>query len=419
MALLIPEALKRMSAGGSPLTLAMLKTIVTVDALFARIPMAENNGPVVTVPREGAEPTGGNFIGDDDNGPIEESTGTDDVIGLPLRRVVGDMDVDSLVDDFTGGAARDAQFLKKVKATARKVQDKFINGGHTTSHTIPSAPASLGAIGASATYAPGMDSLRRGPGSIKYTHTGTLWQFRAPGDQDFGPAVAAASNGTYTLRSFNQSYFIRVTITVATATANAEGSIYFNSTTKEFDGLPRLVTPAQTIDPVGANGDFFSLAILDKMISNLKVGDNPAFIMSGDYIEAFYAIMRALGGTDPNTMMIEGYGQPVPTYRGIPILRNDWILSNETVGSSSVTGSLYLANLDAEEGLYFAVANMGERFDPQSSPDRGPVLGWRVDRIGALEGKDRRRTRLAFYGAPVLKSPLAAVRRRGVLAAIS
>lgn len=418
MALTIPEALKMMDGGrANPRSAAMLKSVVTVDALFARIPMIETSDIGIMIPREGAEPTGGAFIADDDAGPIEESVGTDDVVSVPLRRVVGDMDVDALVDDFSNGAQRSHHLLKKVKATARKVQDKLINGAHTTGHTITGG-VSVGAITGITEYSAWLDSKRRGPGSIKYTHAGQLWQFRAPGDLDYGTAVPATGDGTYTLTSHNPSYYIKATIDVSVAVANNEGTIVFSSTSKEFDGLKQIIPPSQVIDPTAADGDLFSLSILDKMLSNLKVGDNPAFIMSATFIELYYAIMRSLGGAAPETITLPGYGSPVPAYRGVPILRNDNIATNETVGLGT-TASLYLASLDADEGLALAAANMGSSFDPQADPTRGPVLGWRLEYLGAIEGADRRRTRLAWYGAAVLKSKLAAVRRRGVLAAIS
>lgn len=418
MALTIPEALKAMGMAGNPRTAAFLKAMVTVDALFARIPFIETNQLMIPVPREGNEPTGGNFIADDHSSSIEESTGTDDMVGVQLRRVVGDMDIDSLVDDFDP-SQRQRHLEKKVKATARKVAGKVITGGHTTGFTaVGTAGVALALETVGATFAPWMDSKRKGPGSIKYTHAGTFWQFRAPGDLEYGPQVAVAADGFATLYSGNKSNWIRVNIDVSDAVADGEVLVYFTTTTNEFDGLPKIISPAQTIDPVGADGDLFSFAVLDKMISNLKVGDSPAFVMSGDFIELYLALHRALGGTQPQTLMLEGYGQAVPTYRGIPILRNDNIATDETVGASQ-TASLYLASMDAEDGLALAAANLGTRFDPMTDPARGPVLGWRVENIGALAATDRRRTRLAWYGAPVLKSPLAAVRRRGVRAAIS
>jgi hypothetical protein len=54
-----------------------------------------------------------------------------------------------------------------------------------------------------------------------------------------------------------------------------------------------------------------------------------------------------------------------------------------------------------------------------TSPARAPVMGWRVVGLGDLEASNHVKSRVIWSGAPVLKSPLAAVRRRGVRIAIS
>lgn len=416
----IPEALKLIdeTRGADKMLLAMLLTVVTEDALFARIPMIETNALGVFIPREGDEPDGGDFMADDDSTPVEESTGTDDTVNAPLRHIVGDVKVGRLTQDFSDGRALGKQLSKKVKATARKIADKLVNGAHTTSHTIPSAPASLGAITAITRYSAWLDSTRRGPGTIKYVHADTKWYFRAPGDLEFGEGVTAATDGSYTLKSANKSYFITATIDVSVAVANAEGSIYFVSSAKEFDGLKKIITPAQTIDPVGTDGDLFSFDLLDEMIRNLKIKTNPAFVMNGALLVKYYALQRALGGTTPQTVKLAGYGD-VDSYRGIPILVNDNVAeADETVGANDTT-SIYLAAMDADEGLSLAVANKGQAFDPMTSPARAPVMGWRVVGLGDLESSNHVKSRVIWSGAPILKSPVAAVRRRGVRLAIS
>lgn len=421
MAYTIPEALKLIdeTRGSDRMLLAMLLTVVTEDALFARIPMIETNSLGVFIPREGDEPTGGDFMADDDSTAVEESTGTDDTVVAPLRHIVGDVKVGRLTQDFSDGRALGKQMQKKVKATARKIGDKLVNGAHTTGYTLGTgAHASFGAIDAM-TYSAWLDSTRRGPGSLKYTHVGTLWQFRAPGDLEYGEAVAAASDGSYTLYSANKSYWVRLTLDVSDASANCETPIVFTSSAKEFDGLKKIVTPAQTIDPDGANGDLFSFDLLDDMIRNLKVRSNPAFVMNGALLVKYYALQRALGGARPETVQLPGYGSPVDAYRGIPIFVNDNIAEADEVVGSSDTTSIFLASMDADEGLALAVANKGERFDPMTSPARAPVMGWRVVGLGDLESSNHVKSRVIWSGAPVLKSPLAAVRRRGVRIAIS
>lgn len=413
MALTLPEALKHTR---NPAMGMIAKAIATTDAFGAIVPFQPIDGTAVPVPREGTLPTTG-FIGDD--GVIDDVTnGTDDVVHVPVRRIVGDLDVDALADDLTGaspGSQRGRQVQKKVKATWRKIKDKLVNGAHVTSHALASSADPFAAI-SGIDYGPWLSSARRGPGSIKYTHAGQLWQFRAPGDVEYGTAVAATTNGTYLLRSWNESYFIRVTLVVASATGNGETLITFSSSNDEFDGLIEMCDPGQLIDPTGANGDDFSLNMLDKMLRYLKVRTNRAFTMNSAMVEKYYAKLRAMGGASPQMINLPPFSEPVPSYRGVPILENDNCGLNESVGSTTTATSLYLASLDADEGLSLAAAGGGS-FDADGDPRSRIVLGFRIEDVGLLEGKDHRRTRVKWYGAPVLKSKLALVRYRGVKSA--
>lgn len=412
MALTLPQALQRLS---NPIMQGIAKTVVTTDQMASVLPIVPVAGHSYTFVREGAEPVGGAFI-DDSGVTSEESTGLDDRTSIEFRRLVGNMDVDEFANSLSSGEAASAQMAKKVKATWRKVSAAIINGNRTTGHVLSPSAAPFTAITA-ATYSPWLDSGRRGPGSVKYTHVGTLWQFRAPGDPDYGPAVTAAANGSYTLYSYNKSKWIRVTLTVASATANGTAHIEFSSSTHEFDGLNQIIDPSMTIDPTGVNGDAYSYAKLDRMLSTVKVRENLAFVMNSSLVEKHYALARALGGTTPEFCEIPGVMgmAKVPSYRGVPILVNDWVGSAETIGGTTNASSIYLASMSAAEGLFLAGCSFGgQSIQGESDPRNVPVLGFRITDVGMLEGKDARRTRIAFYGALGLKSLLAAARSRGI-----
>ncbi|NRA02837.1 MAG: hypothetical protein HRU00_09580 [Myxococcales bacterium] len=415
MSLTLPEALKRTR---NNLFAGMAKAIVTTDELAAVMPMSPVNSVHDTYRREGTLP-GTEYI-DDDGITTEESTGEDDNVTVPLRRIVGNLDVDAFADDLTGagpGSQRGAQVAKKAKTTWRLVKDKFVNGANTTSHTFVVAGAPFTAITA-IDYGPWLDSGRYGPAEVQYDHAGTQWRFRAPGDVEFGDYVVASADGAFTLRSWNRSKYITCTIDVSVAVADGRSTITFASTSKESDGLKQIIGPGMTIDPVGANGDAFDLGMLDKMITMEKVRTNLVFFCNGSIIEKFYAAYRALGGTDPRTVQLPGYGTPVPTYRGIPLLQNDNVLSDETVGSLTDGSSIWLASLDADEGLSLTVANTGgTSLNVDADPRANIVMGFRIEELGALEGKDARRIRVKFYSAPRLKSTLALVRKRGIITA--
>lgn len=412
MGLTLPEAMKRAT---NPFQVGLAKAIVTMDELAAVLPLMPVGSVHVSYRREGALP--GTAWIPDSGLTTEESAGTDDNVFVPLRRVVGNVDVDAFADDLTGqsrGEQQAARLAAKIKATWREVMGKFVNGANVTSHTLVSSANPFAAITA-IDYGPWLDSDRYGPGELKYTQATKEWSFRAPGDVTFGNPVAAASNGNYTLYSWNPSKWVTLTLTVASATADGRTVISFNSTSYEFDGLKELLGPGMTIDPVATDGDAFDLSMLDKLITAEKVRTNRAFILNGALIEKFYAAYRALGGTTPQTLQLQGYGAPVPTYRSIPLLQNDNALSNETIGATSNASSIYLASLDETQGLALAVANDGgTTVTPDADPRTRPVMGFRIESLGPLEGKDARRTRVKFYGAPVLRSTLALARRRGV-----
>lgn len=412
MGLTLPEAMKRTR---SMLFKGMAKAIVTTDELAAVLPMSPVNSVHDSYRREGTLP-GTEFIGDD-GVATEESTGTDDNVTVPLRRIVGNLDVDAFADDLTGnapGEQRGVHVAKKTKATWRLMKDKFVNGSHVSSHTLVQATDPFSAI-TGIDYGPWLDSSRYGPAEIQYVHASTSWAFRGPGDVDFGAPVAAAADGSFTLYSWNRSKYITVTLDVSLATANGRTTITFASTSKEFDGLKEIIGPGMTIDPVGANGDDFDLSMLDKLITNEKVRVNQAFFMNGALIEKFYAAYRALGGTTPQHVQLPGYGTPVPTYRGIPLLQNDNVLNDETVGTMTNGSSIWLASLDSDEGLSLAVANQGgTTLAVDADPRTQIVMGFRIVDLGERDELDARRIRVKHYSAPRLKSTLALTRRRGV-----
>lgn len=407
MAYLLPEALK---LAQNPMLAGIIKDIVTTDELAALMPFEPVDGTSIKFAREGTLPT--TVFIPESGVTTEESSGLDDVVEVQFRRLVGNVDSDLLAEEVgvAGGPSRNRLAGKKAKATWRLVKDKLINGGHTTSHTLSLATAPFDALTAYV-YGPHLDSTRRGPGSIKYDSGGDEFSFRAPGDVDYGTPVASAV-GDLTLTSWNPSFYITVTDD-GTAAADGETLIYFASSNDEFDGLNQMIPASQTIPVVGGTGDAYSIAMLDELISLQKVREDRAFIMNSKQIENHYGALRALGGIHPEHVAIPGYAGQVPTYRGIPMLHNDNITLYD-VGGTDVS-RIYLGSLNADEGLVLAAATGGSVVTPDADPRTRPVLGFRIENLGPLEGKDAVRTRVKWYGAPVLKSNLAFAVREGVV----
>lgn len=172
-----------------------------------------------------------------------------------------------------------------------------------------------------------------------------------------------------------------------------------NSTSpKEFDGIARLVTSGQTID-AGTNGAALTLSMLDQLQDQVPNGAD-AFVMRAGTIRAYRALLRATGGTDAAMMEIPNFGVPVLAHNGTPILRNDYLPSNETLGSGTNLCSIFAARFNEADGVHGIFG--------------GASAGVRVEDIGTVQNKDATRTRLKWYCGLALKSTKSLARLRGV-----
>jgi len=171
-------------------------------------------------------------------------------------------------------------------------------------------------------------------------------------------------------------------------------------TPKEFDGLLKLITVAQTVT-AGTNGAALSFGFLDNLIDLNKVNGQKCFIMNSRTIRSYAALCRALGGVTPEQVNLPGVNGSMTGYRGIPVLKNDWIPTNQTEGGSGATcTSIFLATLDEEEGIcgLASVNNMGIE----------------VKTVGPVQNKDATRYRVRWYAGLVQHSTLALTMCKGV-----
>lgn len=92
----------------------------------------------------------------------------------------------------------------------------------------------------------------------------------------------------------------------------------------EFDGLELLTPAGQIISAASAD---LSFEYLDQLISLVKAKDGAVdFLMTPDIgIRKYYSLLRAVGGAGIGEVITLPDGQQIPLYRGIPIIRNDWI----------------------------------------------------------------------------------------------
>lgn len=173
-----------------------------------------------------------------------------------------------------------------------------------------------------------------------------------------------------------------------------------NATTspKEFDGIVNLVAGGQTIN-AGANGAALTLSMLDDLADAVTNGPD-AIIMRPGTIRAYRALLRAAGGIEPAMIEMPNFGYPVLSHNGIPVLRNDYLANNETLGTGTNLCSVYAVRMNEADGLHGLFG--------------GQSAGIRVENIGTVQNKDANRIRLKWYCGLALKSTKSLARLRGV-----
>lgn len=415
MALTLYEAAKRSQ---NKLTRGIFLAIATSDQMLAKLRMERQaNGESLIYTREAtiSDPA---FVAPD-HASIAEGTGTDDRVTVPLRILAGDADTylfaEEQMSELESQMAR--QLRMKLKGTGRVIAAKAITGGFATSFTVSEAASSPGLAVTAAVPNFGQDTDRHGPASLKYTHVGTFWSYRAPGDRTYGTPVAIAANGSAVLSSDNPSRKVTITVTVASATADGEVQLRFASTTNEPDGLLKLIPTSQVISSSGANGDALSFDILDQLIDELvKTRDDLAFVGNAKLKRKFMALLRSAGGLTGAELALPGINGPVPTYRGIPFLQNDNIPSTEAKGGATTLSSLMLLDF-GDQGFFAGCGGAGEGALSELTPTAVRIMGVRVRNIGELEAKEAMRQRVTWYGAFGLRSDLSVGRAKEIVTA--
>lgn len=404
----------------NPLAAALFKAIVTEDELFSILPFVPTEGNGFSFTREKALPTA-EWVAP--TGPTAASNGKEETVTVPVREISSDFDIRSFAIAQQGGQGVVArQMMSKGKAVGREIARSLIRGAFATGYSLYQTTAPFTAVD-SITAGPWLDTDRFGPAELEYKHSTTSWRFRGPGDRDFGEWVVATTDGTYTLKSDNPSKWIRVQLDVSDAAADGRTALSFTSSSNEPDGVEAMMDPGQVIAPSAADGDAFSFNVLDQLIDKVKVRDGLAFVMPAALRRKYKDKLRSLGGTSAE-YVVNSFdpqsGRPVQrrllAYDDIPILKNDFIPTNETVGGTSTCSSVYLIALNPNEvrgGLHcraFGGASTAADVDPISRS----VLGFHFEEVGALEGQNSRRWRANFYGAFAYGSVLSMARASGI-----
>lgn len=184
----------------------------------------------------------------------------------------------------------------------------------------------------------------------------------------------------------------------AKAVAHAFSDSFFNGDTgadpKSFDGLHTLVPVGQTVT-AGANGAPLTLGMLDELIDCVRPGRPELLFMSKRTRRKLKDLRRSSGAVLETG--INQFGQQVEFYDGIPLVVDDFIKDNQTLGTGSNLSSIYAVKFGQGAGV------MGLEHN-----------GITIEHVGELETKDATRTRIKWYCGLALFNELGAAKLEGI-----
>lgn len=181
------------------------------------------------------------------------------------------------------------------------------------------------------------------------------------------------------------------------ALVNGDNSV--NS--KSFDGLKALVTNDQTLS-IATNGASISFEALDELLEAVPLGADVLMMRKGTW-RAIRSLLRAQGGNVAETIMLNNFGKPVPAYDGKPVILNDFVNADETVGTTDNTASVWALRLNEDDGFHGLYAG-----------EEGTGAGFVIEPPMTLQDKDAYRWRAKWYCGCVLKSTVSIARLTGV-----
>lgn len=184
------------------------------------------------------------------------------------------------------------------------------------------------------------------------------------------------------------------------AKAKAAGRRYRNTlingdgTADTFVGLANLVAGGQTIGVADAGGalTFTDLdAVMDLVVD--KDGEVDYMLMSAPALRNFLQLLRNLGGAAIGETVMLPSGTQIPSYRSVPIFRNDYIPNN--LGGGVNETIIFAGTLDDGSGLH-GIAGL----------TASSAAGVQVVNVGEHQYKDESITRVKWYCGLALFSEL-------------
>ena len=337
-----------------PAAAMVADTLLKNDQFLGNLPLiSTGQRALFTYDRKVANSTPA-FIARD--GAMSSNTGYTEVniIGR-TKRIYDQQGVDRSNAGDAGGLemVKAKRAASSIAALGLTLGDKIITGAQAVTGTLVGAALTV-ANGFSVTAVGPNVIAERGPWLMKYTHSGTLVQVRAPGDPDFGAAVAIGTTTTADVYSYNRDQYVTIAHGSQAMSANDTGQINISGGTNEFDGALELIKK-QTSRIVYAGSDatdgaVLSLTDLDKIIEMVKGAARPEkrLIMGTRTWLSFQVLIRAAaGGITP----VDLAGQSLPSYNGVPILVTDFMPTTQTRGSTSTCTSVLCSTFGEDGGM--------------------------------------------------------------------
>lgn len=166
----------------------------------------------------------------------------------------------------------------------------------------------------------------------------------------------------------------------AKAVAYSFSDAFFNGTgaTNQPQGIFSLVTAGQTRTLGTGSGAAPTLDDFDALIDMVKPGKPDVLFMSRRSQRGLKKLMRTSG--NQMEFVLNNFGQRVAYYDGIPVVIDDNIADNGTLGSSSDCSKIAAVKFGFNRGVCGLMSGMIQAVD-----------------VGDLETKDAHRTRLKWY----------------------
>lgn len=184
-----------------------------------------------------------------------------------------------------------------------------------------------------------------------------------------------------------------------------QGLITGDGSSDSFEGLLTLIPVSQVVD-TGVDGSNLSFEILDNLLDLVKDKDGEVdyIMMNARTIRSYLSLLRALGGASIGDVLTLPSGRKVPTYREVPIFRNDYIPINQVKGGNTGCSTIIAGTFDDGSG----------KIGLSGITARG-AAGIRVDDVGTHQSKDESITRVKMYCGLALFSELGVASADGIL----